>query len=144
MVEDKISEEFKIILNNIKDEIKNTQINTIQFVNQNLIMMYFRIGKILDENSKYGNSFIENIAHAIKLEHPNIKGFSARNLRSMKLFYNEYKNDENWQQLVANLPWGHNILLIEKIKDDEKVQQLVAQLSWEYFLLVKIGKKCHL
>ena len=35
----------------------------------------------------------------------------------MKLFYNEYKGDKNWQQLVANLPWGHNILLIEKIKD---------------------------
>ena len=35
----------------------------------------------------------------------------------MKLFYEEYKDDEIWQQLVAKLPWGHNLLLIEKIKD---------------------------
>ena len=35
----------------------------------------------------------------------------------MKLFYNEYKEDKKWPQLVANLPWGHNILLMEKIKD---------------------------
>ena len=37
----------------------------------------------------------------------------------MKTFYNEYKNDELVQQLVAQLPWGHNLLLIEKIKDNE-------------------------
>lgn len=117
MTEEKISKEFRNVINGIKNEINTTQITTIQQVNKNLIMMYFRIGRILNENRKYGNSFIENIAHAIKLEYPNIKGFSARNLRSMKLFYNEYKSDENWQQLVAKLPWGHNILLMEKIKD---------------------------
>lgn len=31
----------------------------------------------------------------------------------------EYKDEEKWQQLVAKLPWGHNLLLIEKIKDKE-------------------------
>lgn len=35
------------------------------------------------------------------------------------MFYDEYANDEKWQQLVAKLPWGHNLLLIEKIKDKE-------------------------
>ena len=117
MVEEKLSEEFRSIVNNIKNEIKTTQIKTMQQVNSNLIMMYFRIGKIIYENSKYGNSFIKNVAHSIKLEYPNIKGFSDRNLRSMKLFYKEYKNNKKWQQLVANLPWGHNLLLIEKVKD---------------------------
>lgn len=130
MVEEKINEEFKIILSNIKDEIKNTQINTIQIVNKNLIMMYFRIGKILYDNSKYGNSFIENIAKAIKLEYPNIKGFSPRNLKYMKKFYIEYKNDEKVQQLVAHLPWGHNILLIEKIKD-KNIRQIYINATIE-------------
>ena len=46
-----------------------------------------------------------------------MKGFSERNIRSMRLFYKEYVDDEKWQQLVAKLPWGHNLLLIEKIKD---------------------------
>ena len=26
---------------------------------------------------------------------------------------------KKWQQLVAKLPWGHNLLLIEKIKDKD-------------------------
>ena len=99
-------------------------------VNSNLIMMYFRIGKILDENSKYGNSFIKNIANAIKLEYPNMKGFSDRNLNYMKLFYKEYADDENLQQLVANLPWGHNILLFEKIKD-KNIRKIYAKATIE-------------
>lgn len=117
MIEEKIGESLKNVINNIKNEIKTTQINTMQYVNQNLIMMYFRIGKILDDNSKYGNSFIENVANAIKIDYPNIKGFSNRNLKYMKKLYLEYKDNEKMQQLVAQLPWGHNILLIEKIKD---------------------------
>ena len=119
MINEKVSEELKNVVNNIKSEIKITQINTIQQVNKNLIVMYFKIGKILDESSKYGNSFIKNVAHAIKLEYPNIKGFSDRNLKYMKKFYIEYKEDRKVQQLVAQLPWGHNILLMEKIKDKD-------------------------
>lgn len=111
------AKDFKSIIDTMKEEIKTTQVKTMQTVNSNLIMMYFRLGKIIFENSKYGNSFIKNIATELKLEFPTMKGFSERNLRAMKLFYEEYNEDENWQQLVAKLPWGHNLLLIEKFKD---------------------------
>lgn len=117
MIDVEISDELKNTINDIKNEIKTTQIRTMHQVNSNLIMMYFRIGKILNDNSKYGNSFIKNVAHSIKIEYPNIKGFSERNLKRMKRFYNEYKEYENVPQAVASLPWGHNILLFEKIKD---------------------------
>ena len=111
-------EEFNNIVNTIKNEIKNTQIKTMLSANKNLIMMYFRIGKVLSDNSKYGNSFIKNISHSIKLEYPGIKGFSDRNLKYMKRFYKEYKEEnQKVQQLVAHLPWGHNVVLMEKIKD---------------------------
>lgn len=48
-----------------------------------------------------------------------MKGFSLRNLNSMKKFYEEYKDDSILQQLVAKLPWGHNVSLIERVKDLE-------------------------
>ena len=123
MIEDKLDKKFINIVNEIKNEIKTTQIKVAVEANKSLINLYFKIGKILDENSKYGNSFIKNISHAIKMEYPNMKGFSDRNLRRMKLFYNEYKEDEKWPQLVANLPWGHNVLLMEKIKD-KKIREI--------------------
>ncbi len=64
----------------------------------------------------------------LKLTFPNMKGFSERNIRSMRLFYEEYADDEKWQQLVAKLPWGHNLLLIEKKKiKDKDIRKIYAE-----------------
>ena len=54
------------------------------------------------------------------MEFPNIKGFSSRNLRRMRIFYNEYNNISNLPPAVANLPWTHNCILIEKIEEYDK------------------------
>ena len=119
MVEEKVYEEFKNVVSSIKNEIKTTQIKTVQQVNSNLIMMYFRIGKILDDNYKYGNKFIDEVSRELKLEFPSIEGFSVRNLKYMKKFYIEYRDDEVVQRCVAQLPWRHNIVLMSKLKDNE-------------------------
>ena len=89
-----LEKNFKLI---IKDDIRKTQTKTILQVNSSLIMLfYYRIGKIMFENNKYGNSFIKNVATEIKIEFPKIAGFSERNLRSMKNFYLEYQDNEIW------------------------------------------------
>lgn len=121
-----LEEDFKKIIGNIKEEILNAQIKAIQQINSNLIMLYFRLGKIVSENKKYGNNFTKQVSIELKLTFPNIKGFSERNIRSMRLFYEEYKDDVIWQQLVAKLPWGHNLLLIEKIKD-KNIRKIYAE-----------------
>lgn len=114
-----IDKDLKIIIEEIKNDIKSTQIKTMFQVNSNLIMLYFRIGKTLNDNFKYGNKFIDELSKELKIDFPNLKGFSVRNLKYMKTFYLEYKHDEVVQQLVAQLPWGHNLLLIEKIKNND-------------------------
>lgn len=114
-----IEKDFKEIISNIKEEIINTQIKAMQEVNSNLIRLYFKLGKIVSENKIYGNNFTKQVSTELKLTFPSMKGFSERNIRSMRLFYEEYSDDEKWQQLVAKLPWGHNLLLIEKIKDKD-------------------------
>ncbi len=121
-----IEKDFKTLINNIKEEIINTQMKTIQQVNSSLINLYFRLGKIVSENKSYGNNFTKQISMELKLTFPNMKGFSERNIRAMRLFYEEYANDEKWQQLVAKLPWGHNLLLIEKIKD-KNIRKIYAE-----------------
>lgn len=121
-----LERDFRDIISNIKDDIINTQIKTMQEVNSNLIMLYFRLGRIVSENKQYGNNFTSQVSTELKLAFPNIKGFSERNIRSMRLFYEEYANDEKWQQLVAKLPWGHNLLLMEKIKDKD-IRKIYAE-----------------
>lgn len=114
-----LEKDFKETIKMINDEIRKIQIKAIQEVNSNLILLYFKLGKIVVENKFYGNNFIKQVSIELKLAFPNMRGFSERNIRAMKLFYEEYAFDEKWQQLVAKLPWGHNLLLIEKIKNKE-------------------------
>lgn len=110
---------FQEITSNIKNAITKTQLEIMTDANKKLVNLYFNIGKTLDENSSWGNKFIDNVAHELKLSFPNLKGFSVRNLKYMKSFYNEYKDDEEFVQLVAQLPWKHNITLMQKVKDKE-------------------------
>ena len=112
-----LEKDFKEIIKNIKQEIRTTQYKVAVQSNINLISMYFRLGKILNDNYEYGNKFIEEVSKDLKVEFPNSTGFSVRNLKYMKKFYLEYKDEEVVQQLVAQVPWGHNIVLMEKVKD---------------------------
>lgn len=110
-------QDFKETIVNIKNEIINTQTQILSDANTRLINLYFRLGKIINDNSKWGDKFIEKLELELKLDFPNTKGFSARNLRRMKKFYLEYKDETILPPAVAKLPWTHNIMLIEKIKD---------------------------
>lgn len=112
-----LEKDFKETIVNIKNEIINTQTQILSDANSRLINLYFKLGKIINDNSKWGDKFIETLEVELKLDFPNIKGFSARNLRRMKRFYLEYKDEEILPPAVAKLPWTHNIMLIEKIKD---------------------------
>lgn len=112
-----LEQDFKEIIINVKNEIRSTQTQVLSDANVRLINLYFKLGKIISENFKWGDKFIEALEAELKLDFPNIKGFSARNLRRMKNFYIEYKNEEVLPPAVAKLPWTHNVILIEKIKD---------------------------
>ena len=148
MVETINKDSFINIVTDIKKDIRKTQIKTFQQVNSNLINLYFRIGKRLEENSKYGNSFIKNVAESIKLEYPGLKGFSERNLKYMKKFYLEYKDDEKMQRCVAQLPWRHNIVLMSRLRDN-KVRMIYVDAcvknGWSRDVLInQINNNYHL
>ena len=112
--------DFKIIIENIKKDIKSTRFRIIENANYELINLYFRLGKVIDDNWKYGNNFVNELSTELKLEFPNMKGISPRNLSRMRVFYKEYKDMQNLPVPLANLPWTHNYTLIEKIKDRKK------------------------
>ena len=114
-----IEKSFQEVADIIKSAITNTQLEIMNDANKKLVNLYYNIGKTLEENSNWGNKFIDNVAMELKISFPNLKGFSVRNLKYMKSFYNEYKDDDEFVQLVAQLPWKHNITLMQKVKDKE-------------------------
>ena len=118
---------YKEIFENIKNEINSSQYKAMYAINKELICMYWHIGKIILENYQWGNKFIDNLSIDLKLEFPRVNGFSIRNLKYMRKFAQEYTNFKFVQQVVAQIPWGHNVVLIDKIKDIEKRKWYIKQ-----------------
>lgn len=110
---------YKEIFENIRQEVLNSQYKAMQAVNKELIYMYWHIGKIIVDNSKWGNKFIDNLSVDLKLAFPNIQGFSVRNLKYMKKIAEEYPDFEFVQEVLAQITWYHNIILMDKVKDIE-------------------------
>ena len=73
--------EYLDLVQTIKQEIQQAQYKATLSVNKELIMLYYNIGKIINEHKSWGNKFIENLAADIKLSFPNAKGYSVRNLK---------------------------------------------------------------
>ncbi len=113
------SNEYIEIMESIKTEIQSTQYKAALSVNKELIMLYYQIGKIINEHKTWGNKFIENLAADIRIAFPNVKGYSVRNLKYMSKFAAEYDDIQFVQQAVAQIPWGHTTVLLDRISDAE-------------------------
>lgn len=85
MIEDK-AKTYNDVINDIKQDINQTQLNIMINANTSLVNLYYRIGKILYDNSTWGNKFLDKLAFELKIAYPNQKGFSIRNLKYMKTF----------------------------------------------------------
>ena len=64
----------------------------------------------------------------MKIEFPNIRGFSVRNIKNMKKFYAEIISNEKVQMASAQIPWSHNLLILDKIKDLDKKIMVYAKM----------------
>lgn len=113
--------DYLIWLQELKRKIQSSQIKASLSVNQELINLYWQIGKAIadkQETQKWGSSVVEKLSKDLKKEFPNMTGFSRSNLFSMRQFYLFYKySDEFVQQLVRQIPWGHIRLIFSKIKN---------------------------
>lgn len=125
-----LEKDFKNLILQAKQDILATRYNVMQHANSELIMLYFRLGKIVSENASYGNKFIKNFSTSLRIEFPNTDGFSERNLSRMKKFYEEYKDLSILPTALAKLPWSHNMLLLDKVKDLE-IRKWYAEKCFE-------------
>ena len=114
---EEIDKTYNDVINDIKRDINKTQLDIMINANITLVNLYYRIGKVLYDNSTWGNKFLDKLSFELKNTYPNQKGFSVRNLKYMKTFYTEYKEESEFVHLGAQLPWKHNVSLIEKVKD---------------------------
>lgn len=121
-------------LNEIKQRIKSAQFSAALSVNTVLLELYWDIAKDMVEKQKqenWGSGFIEQFASDLRKSFPDIRGFSRRNVYAIRQWYLFYSEQfEFVPQPVAQIPWGHNRLIISKLKEIEKAI-LYAQYTIE-------------
>ena len=101
-----IEKSYVTIVENIKNQIRSAQHRAILNANKEMLILYWNIGKVINENSEWGNKFLRNLSTEISNEFPSAKGFSVSNLKNMARFYREYSDVEIGQTPSVQIPWS--------------------------------------
>ncbi len=109
-------------LEDVKKDIRESQLKAAASVTKELSSLYWRIGKKLSEKASieaWGSKTIQKIASDLSHSFPGLSGFSKRNLELMRQFAVYYPIDI-CETAVSQIPWGHNILLMQKLEEREQ------------------------
>lgn len=155
------STDYQRFLEELKVRVVSARISAARAVNRDLVLLYWDIGRKIIEKQKilgWGESVIDQVSCDLQKAFPSTTGFSPRNLRDMKRFYLAYVDAGIWRQVVAKLermdetssmdllkrlvteiPWGHNLLLLNKVT--EPIARLyylrsTAQYGWSRNVLL--------
>jgi predicted nuclease of restriction endonuclease-like (RecB) superfamily len=110
-------------LTDLKNRVKTAQLKAALAVNSELILLYWQIGKsILEKQDElgWGSGVIKQLSNDLQKAFSDMKGLSQRNLEYMRRFAEFYPDEAIAQQAAAQIPWGHNMVIIDKLKDLEQ------------------------
>jgi predicted nuclease of restriction endonuclease-like (RecB) superfamily len=133
---------YSTFLADTKQRIRNARFQASLSVNRELVLLYWSIGRdILTRQSSegWGTRVIDRLATDLRHAFPELTGFSARNLKYMRSFAEVWPDELIVQQLVAQLPWGHNTHLIDLVKSPAQREWYARQAlehGWSRSVLV--------
>ncbi len=134
--------DYKSFIQDIKQRIYTAQIKAAVSVNQALLRLYWELAERIvakQQESAWGDGFLSQLSRDLQAEFPDMKGFSLRNLKYMRQWYHFWSVEPAiGQQLVAQIPWGHNLLIISKIKNVDEAKfyvQKTIENNWSRAVL---------
>ena len=116
----------------LKTRIYTAQQRATLAVNRELVLLYWQIGRdILERQADqgWGAKVIDRLAKDLGAAFPDMKGFSPRNLKYMRAFADAWPDEAFVQQAVARLPWGHNLVLLDKLPGPETRKWYAAKAT---------------
>lgn len=129
-------------LADLKGRIHSAQQRATLAVNRELVLLYWQIGRdILARQAEqgWGAKVIERLAHDLRAAFPEMKGFSSRNLKYMRAFAEAWPDAEFVQEVLAQLPWYHQLALLDKLPGPETRRWYAAKAiehNWSRNILV--------
>lgn len=110
------------LLAELKSKVYSAQTRAATAVNRELVLLYWQIGRSILRAQKeqgWGAGVVDRLAQDLTGEFPAMRGFSRANLMHMRAFAAAWPAEENVQQVVGQLPWGHNLLLLRALKQSD-------------------------
>lgn len=127
------------VLKKIKKQIANAQYQVLTVANMEKNILYWNIGQVILEYSKWGNKFVENLSKDLRMEYPGTQGYSVRNLNYMKQFASRDSSEEILHQVGAKINWRTIKALIDKTNTIEEYVWYAEQClenGWSSTVLV--------
>ncbi|CTP87996.1 hypothetical protein A6R71_03750 [Xanthomonas translucens pv. arrhenatheri] len=126
----------------LKGRIHGAQQRAALAVNRELVGLYWQIGRdilALQAEQGWGAKVIERLAHDLRAAFPEMKGFSPRNLKYMRAFAEAWPDESFVQEVLAQLPWYHQLALLDKLPGPEARRWYAAKAiehGWSRNVLV--------
>ena len=133
---------YAALLDNIKERIQTAQVRAALAVNRELVLLYWEIGQeILHRQASegWGSKVVERLAKDLHAAFPEVKGLSRTNLLYMRAFAEAWPEKTIVQQVVGQIPWGHNVRLLDLVKMPEErlwYVQATVENGWSRNVLV--------
>jgi predicted nuclease of restriction endonuclease-like (RecB) superfamily len=118
------------LLDDLKRRIRTAQLRAAVAVNNALVLLYWQIGReILTRQTRegWGAKVIDRLAADLRRAFPEMSGLSPRNLKYMRAFAEAFPDEPIVQQLVAQIPWGHVVRLLDHVKHPAEREWYVRQ-----------------
>jgi predicted nuclease of restriction endonuclease-like (RecB) superfamily len=125
----------------LKQKIKSAQLKASIAVNEEMILLYWEIGKSIVEKQNqfaWGSKVVEQMAKDLKKELPDSQGFSRTNLFSMRKFYLFFSNETNVHQ-VGGLNQQNNNLIVHQAGGQLHRDSILCKIPWRHHVVI-IGK----
>jgi len=133
---------YGAFLTDLKERIRSAQTRAALAVNRELVLLYWRIGTdILTRQTQHGwgAKVIDRLAADLRHAFPEMSGFSPRNLKYMRAFAEAWPDGQFVQQVVAQIPWGHNVRILDHVKGPAEREWYIRQTiqnGWSRNVLV--------
>jgi predicted nuclease of restriction endonuclease-like (RecB) superfamily len=130
------------LLEDLKTRIREAQMRATLAVNRELLSLYWQIGREIlarQEKDGWGTRVVERLAADLRSEFPAMTGLSRTNLLYMRAFAEAYPDASIVQQAVGQIPWGHNVVLLDKLNARDERLWYAAQViehGWSRAVLV--------
>ncbi|MBX7259446.1 MAG: PDDEXK nuclease domain-containing protein [Candidatus Hydrogenedentes bacterium] len=137
-----VSSGYQSLLATLKQRIQHSQVRAGLAVNRELVLLYWSIGREIvarQEAEGWGAKVVDSLSSDLRRSFPEMQGLSPRNLKYMKAFAEAWPDEAIVQQLVAQLPWGHNVRILDQVKSPAERQWYIEQTianGWSRNILV--------